>query len=213
MTPHAELSIPDGSFAGYIFDCDGTLAETMPLHYKAWCAAFAEWKTPFVFDEDYFYSLGGTPTVGIVKIFNEKYGTDYDPQKLSDHKEEIFISIMHDLTPIDEVIDLARRYKAEGKPVSVASGGTRPVVLKTLEMIGLKDFFPIVVTAEDVVHGKPSPDMFLLAAEKMGTTPETTLVFEDALTGIKAAKAAGMRYAVVPHPSVRGNARAPKPLA
>ncbi|SDU16759.1 haloacid dehalogenase superfamily, subfamily IA, variant 3 with third motif having DD or ED [Verrucomicrobium sp. GAS474] len=213
MNPHAELVVPAGPFDGYIFDCDGTLAETMPLHYKAWTRAFEELKTPFVFDEDYFYSLGGTPTVRIVQIFNEKYGTSYDPQTVSDHKEHIFTEIMHDLTPIDEVIALARQYKAEGKPVSVASGGTRPVVLKTLEAIGLKDFFPIVVTAEDVVHGKPFPDMFLLAAERMGTTPDKTLVFEDALTGINAAKAAKMQYAVVPHPSVRGNARPPKPIS
>jgi len=212
MNPHAELIIPagpaaGGGFDGYIFDCDGTLAETMPLHYKAWCAAFADWKTPFVFDEDYFYHLGGTPTVEIIRIFNKKYGTDYDPQKLSEHKEEIFVGIMHELTPIDEVVELARTYKAAGKPVSVASGGWRHIVDRTLERIGLKDFFPIIVTPENVARGKPFPDMFLLAAQKMGTAPDRTLVFEDAPTGIEAAKAAGMQYAVVPHPSVRGNAK------
>jgi len=211
MNPHCQLLIPAGDFDGYIFDCDGTLAETMPLHYKAWLALFKEAGTPFVFEEDYFYHLGGTPTAEIVRIFNKKYGTDFDAVKLAHQKEDLFIETMHELTPIEEVVALARSYKAAGKPVSVASGGMKPIVLKTLEMIGLKDFFPIVVTPEDVERGKPFPDMFLLAAEKMGTKPEKTLVFEDAVTGIKAAQAAGMQYAVVPHPSVRGNANPVKP--
>ena len=206
MNPPTDLHVPAGPFDGYIFDCDGTLAETMPLHYRAWLKAFEQYETPFVFEEDFFYHLGGTPTARIIEIFNEKYGTDFDPHTLAHGKEDIFVSMMHELTPIDEVIDLAREYKAAGYPVSVASGGMRPIVERTLAMIGLEGFFPIIITPEDVKRGKPFPDMFLLAAERMGTTPEKTLVFEDAATGIAAAKAAGMQYAVVPHPKVRGRA-------
>ena len=198
---HIKIEIPAGPFDGYVFDCDGTLANTMPIHYRAWLAAFQKYETPFVFDEDYFYHLGGTPTARIVEIFNEKYGTSFDAHAIAHGKEDIFTGMMHELTPIDEVVALARRFKAEGKPVSVASGGMRHIVEKTLEMIGLKDFFPIIVTPEDVKRGKPFPDMFLLAAEKMGTAPDRTLVFEDAATGIEAAKAAQMQYVVVPRPA------------
>ncbi len=196
------IQIPAGPFDGYIFDCDGTLADTMPIHYRAWLKAFEQYKTPFVFEEEYFYSLGGTPTSRIVEIFNEKYGTAYDPHEVAHGKELIFESLMHDLTPIDEVVAFARRFKAEGKPVAVASGGMEWIVKKTLGMIGLDGFFPIIVTPEYVKRGKPFPDMFLLAAEKMGTHPDRTLVFEDAKTGIDAAIAAGMQYVVVPRPQV-----------
>jgi len=194
------IQLPAAEFDGYVFDCDGTLANTMPIHYRAWVAAFKKYETPFVFEEDFFYHLGGTPTPRIVEIFNEKYGTHFDAHTVAHGKEEIFESLMHDLTPIDEVVALARRFKAEGKPVAVASGGMRWIVDKTLAMIGLEGFFPIIVTPENVQRGKPFPDMFLLAAEKMGTAPARTLVFEDAQTGILAAVAAGMQYVVVPRP-------------
>lgn len=198
---HLKLEIPAGPFDGYIFDCDGTLAHTMPIHYRAWLQAFADRKSGFDFSEDYFYSLGGTPTAKIVEILNEKHGTSFDPLEMAHYKEDKFEALMHELTPIDEVVALARRFKEEGKPVSVASGGMRHIVVKTLEMIGMGDFFPLIVTPEMVKRGKPSPDMFLLAAEKMGTDPARTLVFEDAVPGIDAAKAAGMQYVVVPRPA------------
>jgi HAD superfamily hydrolase (TIGR01509 family) len=195
------IEIPAGPFDGYIFDCDGTLAHTMPMHYRAWLTAFADKKAPFEFSEEYFYSLGGTPTTRIVEILNEKHGTAFDAPALAHYKEDKFEELMHEITPIDEVVACARRFKAEGKPVAVASGGMRHIVEKTLDSIGLGGFFPIVITPEQVNRGKPFPDMFLLAAEKMGTTPARTLVFEDAVPGIDAAKAAGMQYVVVPRPA------------
>jgi len=196
------IQLPPAEFDGYIFDCDGTLANTMPIHYRAWVAALKKFEAPFIFEEDFFYHLGGTPTSRIGEIFNEKFGSRLDAHALAHHKEEIFESLMHDLTPIDEVVAYARRFKAEGKPVAVASGGLRWIVDKTLAMIGLEGFFPIIVTPEIVQRGKPFPDMFLLAAEKMGTAPARTLVFEDAQTGIEAAIAAGMQYVVVPRPDL-----------
>jgi HAD superfamily hydrolase (TIGR01509 family) len=194
------IIVPPGEFDGYVFDCDGTLADTMPLHYRAWVEGFKEFKTPFVFEEDYFYSLGGTPTRKIVEIFNEKYGTAFDADAVAHGKELIFEKLMHEVTPIDEVVGLAVDFKEEGKPVAVASGGMRWIVDKTLAAIGLEGFFPIIVTPEDVKRGKPFPDLFLLAAERMGTKPERTLVFEDAKPGFDAAEAAGMKYVVVPRP-------------
>ena len=88
--------------------------------------------------------------------------------------------------------------------VAIASGGPRPVVRRSLEITGLAPLFPVVVTPEDVTHGKPSPDMFLLAAQRMGVPPQECLVFEDAVPGMQAAVAAGMKYVRVPSRKVGG---------
>ncbi len=94
---------------------------------------------------------------------------------------------------IKPVVDFARKLHGRA-PLSVASGGPRPVVVRTLELMGIAGLFPVVVTPEDVTHGKPAPDMFLLAAQRMGVAPERCLVFEDAEPGVQAAVAAGMKW-------------------
>ena len=192
------LNIPDGDFAGYIFDCDGTLADTMPLHYKAWVEAFKNCGTPFVLTEERFYSFGGIPAHGIVALFNAEYGTHYDVMELADYKENLFVAKSHLIQPIKEVAEFARR-AAQTHPVCVASGGYPGIVRRTLKLIGMEDIFgDNIVTCEDVEHGKPAPDIFLLAAEKMRVPPEKCLVFEDAAPGIEGALAAGMQVVIVP---------------
>ena len=109
-------------------------------------------------------------------------------------KEALFIELRSEMKLIEAVVAFARRAVAERIPVSVASGGPRDIVRHTLELMRLQDLFPVVVTPEDVVHGKPAPDMFLLAAQKMGVAPARCLVFEDAEPGIQAAEAAGMKW-------------------
>ena len=152
-----KLDIPSGDFAGYIFDCDGTLVDTMPLHYRAWDRAMQR--------------------AGLLETLNE----------------ELFLEMQAEMKVIQPVVDFARKFHGKA-PMSVASGGPKPVVVKTLELMHLSDLFPVVVTPEDVTHGKPSPEMFLLAAKKMGVAPERCLVFEDAGPGFEAAIAAGMQY-------------------
>ena len=196
------LPLPPGDFDGYIFDCDGTLADTMPIHYRAWLSAFKDYNAPFAFDEPTFYSLGGTPTRRIVEILNERHRTAFDPEALAHDKELHFEKLMDTTTPIETVVAYARQFKAEGKPVSVATGGVKWVIEKILAKVGLEGFFPILITPADVQRGKPFPDMFLLAAERMGTQPARTLVFEDAVPGFEAAQAAGMQYVAVPRPGV-----------
>jgi beta-phosphoglucomutase family hydrolase len=192
-----KLDIPTGSFAGYIFDCDGTLVDTMPLHYRAWNVAMQRAGLAGQLDEDLFYSLGGVPTRRVAELLGEHYRLALDPDRVFVEKEEIFLEQQGELQVIPAVVDFARRVAKEA-PVSVASGGPKPIVRHTLERVGLADLFPIVVTPEDVRHGKPAPDMFLLAAQQMGVPPEQCLVFEDADPGIQAAKAAGMRWVFVP---------------
>ncbi len=191
------LEIPPGEFAGYIFDCDGTLVDTMPLHFRAWNAALQRFGLKGELSEDLFYSLGGVPTRRVAELLGEHYGLTLDPDRMFVEKEELFLEMQGDLRVIPAVADFAIEV-AKRFPVSVASGGPKPIVRKTLELVGLSDLFPILVTPEDVVHGKPSPDMFLLAAERMGVAPGKCLVFEDAEPGYRAAEAAGMAFVRVP---------------
>lgn len=188
-----KLSIPAGDFAGYIFDLDGTLVDTMPLHYRAWNRAMQLAGLKEELSEDLFYSLGGMPTLRVAAVFGEHYGITLNVEKVFHQKEALFLELRAEMKLIDAVVGVAR--KAHGKmPLSVASGGPRDIVRHTLELMKLADLFPVVVTPEDVTHGKPSPEMFLLAAKKMGVAPEQCLVFEDAEPGIQAAEAAGMKW-------------------
>lgn len=194
------LEIPDGNFAGYIFDCDGTLADSMPLHFRAWCNALASAGATFRLEEHFFYSLGGTPTRKIVGHINERYRASLEPEATALRKERLYLDYLPEVEPIREVVDFARRVAAT-RPVCVASGGSHHVVRKTLECIGVNDLFSILITPEMVARGKPYPDMFLLAAEKMRVEPARCLVLDDGPVGMLAAEAAGMTFVRVPQPT------------
>ena len=188
---------PEKLYKGYIFDCDGTVAHSMPIHYAAWRQTAEE--NGILMTEELFYSLGGVPTTRIVEILNEKFGTNLDPEQVARRKEAVYLENMGNMQPIEEVAAFARKVAKFAK-VSIASGGYLPVVLETLEAIGFKDFFPVVVTTEQVSRGKPFPDMFLEAAKRMGVPPTECLVLEDSPAGIDAAKAAGMDYNLIGKP-------------
>src|SRR4051812_28643089 len=192
-----KLENPPGEFAGYIFDLDGTLVDTMPLHYRAWNEAMRKVGLNCQLDEDLFYSLGGVPTKRVAILIAEHYGLTIDPLAVFDHKESLFRALQKDAKLIEPVVEIARRVSLT-HPVSIASGGPRDIVRGMLELTGLAPLFKVVVTPEDVEHGKPSPDMFLLAAKRMGVSPGKCLVFEDAEPGMRAAEAAGMKWVRVP---------------
>jgi beta-phosphoglucomutase family hydrolase len=187
------LDIPAGNFAGYIFDLDGTLIDTMPLHYRAWDEAMRRAGLKQTLDEDLFYSLGGVPTRRVAQLLAAHYGLTIDPDKVFHEKEALFGVLQAEAKLIPETVAFARRV-AVTHPVAVASGGPRDIVRRSLELAGLAPLFPVVVSADDVIHGKPSPDMFLLAAKLMNVPPAECLVFEDAEPGVQAALAAGMKY-------------------
>ena len=192
-----KLEIPDGDFGGYIFDLDGTLVDTMPLHYRAWDEAMRAAGLNCPLDEELFYSLGGVPALKVAELISQHYGLKFDPHAVFNHKETVYQALQQDAKLIEPVVAIARRVSAT-HPASIASGGPRDVVRRMLELAGLAPLFKVVVAAEDVEHGKPAPDMFLLAAKKMGVAPEKCLVFEDAEPGMRAAQAAGMKYVHVP---------------
>lgn len=190
-----KLTIPEGPFEAYIFDCDGTVADTMPAHYAAWCAALAQHGCEF--PEPFFYSLGGVPTVKIVSILNEKYGLSMPPIETAAYKETLYLERLSEVRPIEPVVALVHEYYGQ-KPLAIASGGHREVVAKTLEVIGIRDRFETIVGAEDYEHGKPAPDPFLEAARRLGVAPEKCLAFEDTAAGITSARAAGMQTVLIP---------------
>jgi len=187
------LKIPEGDFAGYIFDLDGTLVDTMPLHYRAWDETMRRVGLACPLDEELFYSLGGVPTRRVAELIAAHYGLKIDPHKVFDHKESIFRALQQDAKLIEPVVEFARRM-ALTHPVSIASGGPRDIVRRMLELTGLATLFKVVVTPEDVTRGKPAPDMFLLAASRMGVPAVQCLVFEDADAGLRAADSAGMAW-------------------
>jgi len=194
-----KLEIPDREFGGYIFDLDGTLIDSMPVHYRAWDAAMREVGIEGPLDEELFYSLGGVPTPIVAVKMAEYYGITVDADAVDRRKEALFASMMAEVEVIEEVVSFAREV-AQRYPVAIATGGAVEVALPTIRNAGLSDLFAVVITPADVApgRGKPAPDMFLEAARRMGVPPEDCLVFEDAVPGIEAAKAAGMGVVVVP---------------
>ncbi len=192
------LDLPDRDFVGYIFDCDGTLVDSMPLHFRAWTASFEHHGAPWKWTEDEFYANAGVPDRVTTMELNDRYGADIDPDSVHDWKVEWYSQHLPSLQPVSAVADLARKYHEEGQKISVASGSDLSIVEPSLEVIGLRDLFEIVITPALVENGKPAPDMFLLAAEQMGVAPDDCLVFEDGQAGIDAADAAGMASVFVP---------------
>lgn len=191
-----QLHVPDRTFGGYIFDCDGTLADTMPLHYRAWKRMVEE--NGGQFSEDLFYSLGGMPTEAIIELLNAKHGLRVaNVPEAAERKEEYFLELIAEVKPIEPVLLIAQRLH-KTVPMAVASGGYRKYVERTLEAIGIRHLFDAVVCAEDYARGKPHPDPFLEAARRLNVPPADCLVFEDGPAGVQAAEAAGMQCVFVP---------------
>jgi len=176
---------------GLIFDLDGTLANTMPWHYQAWqkaCTRFG-----IIMDTKFLQAHTGAPGWKIAEeviAVNGKTGL-VTPEEIMQVKLEEFYAIQHNVTPIEPVTALVQKYYGK-LPMSVGTGGHREAVEKTLEIIGIRHFFNIIVTANDVVRHKPHPETFLRCAELMGVAPADCEVFEDGDLGIEAARRAGM---------------------
>jgi beta-phosphoglucomutase family hydrolase len=193
-----KIQLPKGQFDAYIFDCDGTLADTMPLHYKAWCAALKEHECDF--PEALFYELGGVPTERIVEVLNERHGYSMPVHETAMYKDSLFVQMIPQTMPIRPVVELVQQFHGV-KPLAVASGGKREIVRKILDALGILGKFQAIVTVEDYRHGKPAPDPFLEAARQLGIAPEKCLVFEDTTAGIASARAANMQWVLVQPPA------------
>lgn len=190
-----KLEIPVGDFRAYLFDCDGTVADSMPLHYKAWKQALAEWNCDY--PEKLFYAWGGKPVRKIIADLNEMRGLQMPIGPLAARKEALYLAQLPELKAIPPVLE--QILKQFGKiPLAVASGSRRDSVIGSLTALKLLDKFETLVCAEDYAHGKPAPDCFLLAAKRLKVEPRKCLVFEDTDLGVEAATAAGMSSVRVP---------------
>jgi beta-phosphoglucomutase-like phosphatase (HAD superfamily) len=196
MSPRMRFVRPTQSYKGYIFDCDGTLVESMPLHFRAWRQAFQEHAAPFDFDWELFTSRAGMPLEETVVALNQQFSLGLDPSGVVAVQRATYRTLLSEVTAIEIVADFAREV-ARHAPVSVASGGHRDEVEASLRNIGLLGIFKCVVTATEVTRGKPDPEILLRCAEGMGVLPRDCLVVEDGALGIEAARRAGMDWVKV----------------
>jgi HAD superfamily hydrolase (TIGR01509 family) len=183
------IEVPE-HIKGLIFDCDGTLVDSMPLHMKAWehaiTQAGGEWNYDFIF------SKKGMQGKDILASYNKSFGVDLDLEHTARVKQEYFHKHCAKMKPIDAVVNIVRRY-ASRIPMAIASGGSRENVLLSLELIGIKQYFTAIITADDKdVQPKPSPEIFLEAAKRINVDPQLCQVFEDGDIGLEAARKAGM---------------------
>jgi HAD superfamily hydrolase (TIGR01509 family) len=187
---------PTREYAGYIFDFDGTLVDSMPLHFKAWRHALISEGATFDFDWPLFLSRAGMPLDRTVVELNAQFGTELDPFAVVQAQAAYHVAHLDDLEPIDEVVEFAREC-ARRSPLGIASGGGETSIRGVLSRLGLLPLFSCVITPADVIRGKPAPDSFLLCAERLGLAPAECLVVEDGEMGFVAARAAGMDYVAV----------------
>ncbi len=195
-----KLKLPEGSFKAYLFDCDGTIVDSMPLHYVAWKSVLREWNCEF--DEDLFYSWGGMPVLEIISTLNQRNGLTMPVEAVAKRKESLYYEILPQLAAVPEVLEHIEDQHGQ-IPFAVVSGSTRQSVTASLTVLNLLDRFDTLVCAGEYKRSKPDPECFLMAAEKLGVAPEDCLVFEDTEMGIQAATAGGMASVRVPLPRER----------
>lgn len=174
---------------GLIFDFDGTLVDTMPLHWQAWQIITRHYQLDL--PEDRFYSLGGVPSRDILRMLAREQGKSFDPLAVAHEKEEAYLQIMTQARPIQVVMDIVHANLGR-LPLAVATGGSRRVIAKVLDHLRLAPYFKAVVTSDDVMRQKPAPDIFLEAARRIGIEPRHCRAYEDTELGLQAIRAAGM---------------------
>jgi beta-phosphoglucomutase-like phosphatase (HAD superfamily) len=186
-----ERIAPTPPYAALIFDCDGTLADTLPVHFQAFVATFGKWGAAL--PQDWYYDRTALSAPEFIQSFNQSFGYNFDPQIIDQERQQHFWQLLHQVQEVYAVAEIARSHYGK-VPMAVASNGNRTVVEATIEAIQLRSLFETIVTLNDVAVGKPAPDLFLLAAERMGVAPQDCIVYEDSDAGLEAACRAGMRW-------------------
>jgi len=173
---------------GYIFDFDGVLVNTMELHYEAYSKACRE--AGVHIDKKQFFNQAGMTGREQIKYFADKDGIEVDIERVYRRKSELGKDWTDRATDIKCNIELLNLLRDNGVRVAIATGSTRKSILPIMKKFAIE--VDAIATSEDVERGKPYPDLFLCAAEKLGIPPENCIVVEDSDVGIEAAKNAGM---------------------
>jgi beta-phosphoglucomutase len=179
------------SFKAAIFDLDGVIVDTVPIHFHAWKSMFADYGKEFTFD-DYKKKVDGIPRIdGCKAILTEL--SDDEIKTASDKKQVYYLEYLQKegIKIYDSTVDLIKNLLSHNIKVAVISSSKN--LLMILEKTQLKDLFEVIISGNDITKGKPDPQVFLMAAERLGVLPEDSLVFEDATLGVQAAKRAGMK--------------------
>jgi len=184
------MTAADFQPAAIIFDCDGTLVDSMPAHYIAWVQTLAD--HGLTFDEDRFYDLGGWPTLKVAQLVIDENELDVAAGELAQIKEARFEANLAKLRRIEPVVEVVERNCGK-LPLAVGTGAIERICREMLKHAGLIDCFEAIVAADHVQNHKPAPDTYLEAARQLGVPPEQCLVYEDTDPGVEAALAAGMK--------------------
>jgi len=185
------MHLPPGNFGAYLFDCDGTIADSLPLHFRAWNEALAPFGASF--PKALFFAWSGIPVPRTVEKLGIHFGLKLPVEEITAEREKRYLELLPSVTVVPEVLEHIEAM--QGKiPFAVVSGSPRASVIQTLTFLNLLNRFPVIVGGDDCPNGKPHPDPYLLAAKRLGVEPASCLVFEDADLGVESARAAGMQW-------------------
>ena len=176
-----------------IFDMDGVLIDSQPYHFKADIDTMAEYGV--IKDQKFYEAFAGTLTDNRMRTLRDMFGLDVPAEKLIEKREKMILDIManEDIKPVSGIPELLRSIKALGLKTAVASSSGIELIKLVLDRLGIAVYFDSITSGNDVKRGKPDPDVFLLAAERIGVNPRDCFVVEDSENGVKAAKSAGMK--------------------
>ena len=185
-----------------IFDLDGTLIDSVKVHSKAWsesCESFG-----YNIPESYFYNLTGTTS----KSVGEKLVKDFRiPENVIDdliqYKSKLYFDNINKIDVFENILEIIKDYKSKNIKVALATGSKRKNVLEILKVKGL-NLFDFVLTGDELEHSKPHPDAFLKCLEHFKYSPKDAVVYEDSVTGFKAAEQANISYYICKNGNVRG---------
>lgn len=172
-----------------IFDCDGTLADSMPAHLVAWRKALEPYG--LVLSNERFYGTAGMSTVKIIDLLAREQGVRVDAEAIAREKDDAYLEHVDRVRGLEPVLDVARSHRGR-LPMAVGTGNVRRLAEATLRAVGILSWFDSVVAADEVPASKPAPDIFFEAARRLGIDPARCRVYEDGEPGFEAARAAGM---------------------
>lgn len=175
-----------------IFDMDGVLIDSQPFHYKADINTMREYG---IFEDQKFYeAFAGTTTSDRMKILKDMFSLDAGVEEMTARREQMILDIMRDekVCAIKGIPELLKSIKSKGMKTSVASSSSYELINMILSKLGIAEYFDSITSGADVKRGKPAPDVFILAAKRIGVLPDRCVVVEDSENGVKAAVSAGM---------------------